>query len=167
MQKIFMENYLRNSVFLLGMLALVGCGSGDDGLPRTVDASGVIMCDGAPLDGATILIVQDDGKFYARGMSDSQGRFSLDMYESKPGAVPGTYKATVSKTVTVDKATPSKTPKTLAEDAEHAAEGDPTQANASWVNDLPEKYNNPQTSGLTLTVPDDGSKNLSLEVSRN
>lgn len=148
-------------------MLLIGCGPVDDGLPRTVEASGVVTIDGNPLEGGAIVLMQDDGKYFARGISDSRGRFSLDAFESKTGAVPGTYKMTISKTVTVDKATPASTPKGLAEDQEHAAEGEPDRANASWVNDLPSKYSNPTTSGLQVVIPEDGTSDLKIELTRN
>jgi hypothetical protein len=111
--------------------------------------------------------MQDAGSYFARAISDSAGRFSLDAYESKPGAVPGNYKITVSKTVTVDKATPTKVSKLLTQDSQHAAEANPTNANVSWVNDLPEKYNSPITSGLSISIPEAGTKDLKIELSRN
>lgn len=156
-----------NRLLVAGVVLLsFGCREADDGLPRTVKATGVVMCDGEPLDGASIVFMQDAGSNFARGMSDANGKFSLDAYESKHGAVPGSYKVTVSKTVTVDKATPTAVPKTLAEDAQHAAEGDPSLASASWVNDLPDKYNSPITSGLSVTVPEEGITDIRLELTR-
>jgi hypothetical protein len=157
--------YLIASSLLL--FSLAGCGAVDDNLPRTVNASGVVYCDGEPLEGAVIVIMQDSGQYFARGATDSRGRFSLDAYESKKGAVPGTYKMTVSKTVEVDKATPVKVSAALQDDAQHAAEGDPGRANVSWVNDLPSKYSSPVTSGLQVTIPDDGTKDLKIELSRS
>lgn len=151
---------------MLGAVCLAGCSAADDGLPRTVKAAGTVVCDGEPLEGASIVFMQETGNYFARGITDSSGRFSLDAYESKRGAVPGTYKVTISKTVTVDKATPSAVPKALADDAQHAAEGDASVANVSWVNDLPDKYNNPATSGLTVAIPEEGVSNLELVISR-
>lgn len=151
---------------VLGAALISGCGPADDGLPRTVQAAGTVICDGKPLEGASIVFMQESGNYFARGITDSSGRFSLDAYESKHGAVPGTYKVTVSKTVTVDKATPRTVAKTLADDAQHAAEADAALANVSWVNDLPDKYNNPASSGLTVAIPDDGISNIEIVVSR-
>lgn len=161
-------NNLKRITFLvlLGTFAVSGCGQVDDGNPRTVPASGTIVCDGSPLGGAVIVLMQDSGTHFARGISDGSGKFSLDAFETKKGAVPGSYKATVSKTVTIDKASPVKVEKALVEDAQHAAEGKDARANASWVNDLPDKYNNPATSGITVSIPENGASDLKLEVSR-
>ena len=158
---------LRYLLLISASVLLAGCGNVDDGLPRTVEASGIVTCDGEPLEGGAIVVMQDDGKYFARGISDNRGRFSLDAFETKSGAVPGKYKMTISKTVTVDKATPTVTPKGLDDDQEHAAEGDPERANASWVNDLPNKYSNPTTSGLEVTIPEEGTSDLKIELSRS
>ena len=160
---------MKNLCLVLSMLSCVcaGCAPADDGLPRTVKAAGVVVCDGKPLEGASIVLMQDSGTNFARGITDANGEFSLNAFESKSGAVPGTYKVTISKTVTVDKATPKAVPKALEQDSQHAAEGDAALANASWVNDLPAKYNSPATSGLTVSIPEEGTSDLKLEISRN
>ncbi len=142
----------------------VGC-AGDDGLPRTVNASGTVYLDGAPIDGASVVVAESTGINFAQGFSDSSGRFSLNAFEAKKGAVPGSYKVTVSKTVTVEKAANQKQMKALAEDAQHAAEGGDATANASWVNDLPNKYASFATSGIEVTIPEDGTDQLKIELS--
>jgi hypothetical protein len=162
---------LNRWAYRLGCLGVIpflfsGCGPGDDNLPRTVKAAGIVTCDGKPLEGASIVAMDPSGKYFARAMSDKSGSFSLDAYEAKPGAVPGKYNVTLSKTVTVDKATDPKLVKQLKDDAQHAAGGDANAANISWMNDLPAKYNSPASSGLSIVVPDDGTTALKLEISR-
>jgi len=152
-------------VCLVAMLctAFSGCGPGDDGLPRTVPAKGMITLNGAPVEGASIVFLGDDGSKFARAISDAAGRFSADTYETKSGAVPGAYKVTVSKTVTVENAV-NNIPKGLEESAEHAGEMDPGQGNVSWVNDLPKQYASPVTSGLAVNIPEDGVTDIKLEL---
>ncbi len=145
------------------MMSFVGC-SVDDGLPRTVNASGVVTLDGEPIDGASIVFAEASGVHSAQGLSDSKGRFSLDAFEAKKGAVPGSYKITVSKTVTVERSVNQKQMKALAEDAQHAADGGGETANVSWVNDLPQRYAGFVTSGLEATVPEDGTSELKIEL---
>lgn len=146
------------------ILSISGCG-GDDGLPRTVNASGIVTLDGEPIDGASIVFAEASGTYSAQGLSDANGRFSLNAFESKTGAVPGSYKVTVSKTVTVEKSVNQKAMKALAEDAEHAASGGAENANVSWVNDLPQKYAGFTTSGLEAVVPEEGTDDLKIELS--
>ncbi len=154
----------RISAAILLFPFITGCNQADDGLPKTVPAKGKVVVDGTPIEGAVIVLMQDTGSNFARGITDRNGDFSLDSFESKKGAVPGSYKATISKTVTVEKAT--KMSASLMEEAKAAAGGDDSMLNASWVNDLPNKYSNPTTSGLTVTIPDTGASDLKFELSR-
>lgn len=142
------------------LLPALGCTPVDDDLPKTVNASGTITLDGSPVAGASIVIMQEGGENrFAHGVSDSSGRFSLKAFETKDGAVPGQYKATVSKTVEV---AGKSAPKSVQSDA--LAAGGETASNVSWKNDLPNKYNSPVTSGLSVTVPDNGVSDLSIEL---
>jgi len=90
--------------------------------------------------------------------------FAEKTYETKKGAVPGSYKATVSKTVTVEKAT--KMSQSMMDEAKAAMGGDASKINASWVNDLLNKYANPGTSGLSVSIPDAGKTDITFELSR-
>lgn len=138
------------------LLFVCGCGGPDlSHLPRTVDAKGVVTLDGDPVEGASIVLMQDSGEYFARGISDSSGRFSLDAFEGKPGAVPGDYKAQVSKTVEIEGG-----PAPEGEAAEHATE----DAATGWENALPKKYASITTSGLTVTIPEDGITDIKLEL---
>jgi hypothetical protein len=152
------------SVFSLILASSLGCSNPDDGLPRTVPAKGKVMVNGSPVEGAVVVIMQESGANFARGITDKNGAFSLDAYETKKGAVPGAYKATVSKTVTVDKAT--KLSGNMLEEAKAAMGGDDSKINASWVNDLPNQYANPGTSGLSCTIPESGTSEIVFELKR-
>jgi len=71
-------------------LTLTGCGA------KYVPVEGVVRLDGQPLDGATVVFTSEDGKKTFSGFTDAGGAFSLGGGE-KPGALPGTYKVTVTK----------------------------------------------------------------------
>ena len=156
---------LRKNVFVLlaSVPFLIGCNV-DDGLPKTVPAKGTVLVDGKPIEGAVIVLMQDTGANFARGITDKSGNFSLDTFETKSGAVPGDYKATISKTVTIENKT--KMSKSMEEEAKEAAAGDESLINASWVNDLPNKYANPGTSGLSVAIPEGGKTDIKFELSR-
>lgn len=148
---------------LVSLLAvsLVGCG-GDDGLPKTVPAFGVVLLDGQPVEGAQIVAVPDVGQNPASAASDSSGRFELKAFEQKSGAVPGSYKVIVTKTIKVPIGS-AKAPKMAAEDVAHAKSsgGD----GMIPINDMPLKYANPTTSGIAFTLDDKGSRDLKFELS--
>jgi hypothetical protein len=143
------------------MLLLAGCGGGEGGdLPATVDANGVVTLDGTPVEGASVVFAPvAPGEYPAFAMSDGNGKFELKAFEAKGGAVPGSYKVQVSKTVEVAGANKNVD---LGEDAEHADQGE--EANLMWENALPEKYANPDSSGLTVEIPSDGTNDIKLEL---
>lgn len=149
---------------MVAMTILAGCSGGDEWTrrqPATVTADGVVTLDGEPVDGASIIIApQPPNQHAANALTDSNGRFSLAAFPNKPGAVPGIYKVRVAKTIEVD-ANPVKID--LGEDAAHAAAEDPS-ANVTWMSVLPEKYSNPETSGITVEIPAEGAENLKIEL---
>lgn len=150
---------MKRIVCIIGLVvSAIGCTPVDDDLPRTVVASGVIKLDDKPIEGAAVVIMQDGGAGrFAHGVSDSSGKFSLAAFETKKGAVPGDYKVTVSKTVEVSG---KSIPKNLKEDAQSA--GGDAASNVSWKNELPDRYNSPVTSGLTITIPETGASDLQI-----
>lgn len=148
---------------LLGLLMLSGCGPDTSGLPKTVPAEGVVLLDGTPVHGASIVFSPEPPLRYpARGLSDEKGHFEMTAFEVKSGVVPGIYKVMVSKTVEVaDQA--GGGPPEGSDEAAHAAE-DPN-AGMTWINEMPTEYSNVRTSGLVVTVPEDGTTEIKLELS--
>jgi len=142
------------AAFLL--LPIIGCGDSNKG-PRTVPASGVLTLDGEPVEGATVVFLQQDqGQHYARGYTDAEGKFSLDAFEYKTGAVPGDYMVSIQKTVVeVAKAQPGS------EESEHEGEGE--GAGETVRNALPPRYTTP-TKDFMFTVPEDGTDSLKIEL---
>ncbi|MFO0940616.1 MAG: carboxypeptidase-like regulatory domain-containing protein [Pirellulales bacterium] len=86
-------------VCLLG--CIVGCG---DGLKR-VNIKGSIICDGKPVDNATVQLIPRDGTpgEGAIGQSDSSGTFSvISSRDQDVGLPPGNYTVRVSRLVNID-----------------------------------------------------------------
>lgn len=144
------------SIICLALLA-AGCGGDDEfkkARPKTVNATGTIFYNGEPLAGATILLEPSnpDGRA-AISRSGKNGEFSPDAFPPDPGAVPGTYRVSVTKRV------PSAQ-QTLSEDSHDVdvVEGeDPDSL-------IPPQYSNAKTSGLTIEVPESGSDSLKIEL---
>jgi hypothetical protein len=137
---------------VLIILLSPGCGPGTGHLPKTVPASGVVTLDGKPVDGAQVVIVPAaQGTTGASGVTDASGHFSLRAYPEKDGAVPGEYKVQVSKTVEVK----------LTGKAGSLDGGDPVRFDYG----VPGKYTDAKNSGLTVTIPDSGNKDIKLTLS--
>jgi hypothetical protein len=92
-------------VYTCGMLCLLGCGGGggDPDREETVPVSGIVTYKGDPVEGANVAFVpnitpgQMTNMKGAFGRTDASGRFQLRTYEADDGAIPGSYKVTVTK----------------------------------------------------------------------
>ncbi len=108
--------------------------------------SGVVTLDGSPVDKAQVIFIDNNASNPASATTDSQGRFSLSYNGEKKGAVPGSYKVQVSKTLL------------KSNDGGGSAE-------VTINYGLPKKYSSVVTSGLTCDVPDSGKSDIKLELS--
>ncbi len=129
----------------LSLLALVGC-SGGSNLPPTVPAEGVVTLDGVAVEQATVVFIAEQGTYNATGITDKDGKFALKAFDEKPGAVVGSYKVEINKTV-IEKA---------------SDKGGESQV--KLTQGLPKKYATIGTSGLTSTIPEKGTKELKFEL---
>lgn len=147
---------------MLAVLLLAGCSGGGtdkwaDQLPDTVAASGVVLLDGEPLDGASLVLKPvAPGEHAASAITGSDGEFELKAFPSKDGAVPGAYQVAVTKEVP----TGARKGFDLGPDAGH----EPESAAEVWENSLPALYADPATSGLTVEIPPDGTSDLNIEL---
>jgi len=151
-------------LFLACFISVAALGCGSKGLADLNKAKGVITLDGQPLANAQItLCPTQSGMRSAGANSDEKGVFEFQTLKGSDGVADGEYQVTVTKSHTENPWTEEETkiinesggkrPETLFPDREP-----PTQ-----VNDLPERYGNPRTSGLTLTISG-SSKDLKIEL---
>jgi hypothetical protein len=131
------------------LLLLAGCGPDVSHLPATVPAEGTVTLDGAPVENAAVSFIADSGNYHATALTDATGKFRLRAFQEKEGAVPGSYKVEVNKTVV-----------TGGGDAGTEGEGGPVNVQFG----LPEKYATIGTSGLTSTIPESGATDLKIEL---
>src|SRR5437667_11192293 len=74
------------------VLAGTGCGS------KPMGIKGKVTLDGAPVPGASVEFVPEDGGHSAVGMTDNEGKFSLTTYKTGDGALRGEYRVVIKKT---------------------------------------------------------------------
>ena len=104
--------------------------------------------DGKPVDGAQVVIVPAaEGTTGATGVTDVSGHFSLRAYPEKDGAIPGDYKVQVSKTI--EKKLPGKVDGGDAVVFEYG---------------VPGKYTTVTKSGLSVSIPDKGNREIKLDL---
>lgn len=130
-------------VFCVSLVS--GCNSGA-GLPPTVPAEGIVTLDGAPVADATITFIADAGTYNASAVTDKEGKFAMKAFEEKKGAVPGSYKIAINKTIV------------------ESREGRKGESDVNLKQGLPMKYSNFLTSELTIKLGDAGDKNLKFEL---
>jgi hypothetical protein len=136
---------VRGSIGLALLMFVCGCGPDLSHLPATVPAEGIVKVDGSPVEGATVTFISETTSYHATG------KFSLNAFTEKKGAVPGKYKVEINKTVISGKS------------AENSEGGD--GATTSVTYGLPKKYASIGSSGLTGEVPEKGTTELSFDLS--
>ena len=155
----------------VGCVALSGCG-GDAGL-NTAPVTGTVTLDGEPLEGAAVSFSPEGDGHAAAGVTDASGEFVLTTETKGDGAVPGTYQVMVTKYEEEDSETPAAAADETDVDAAYAAaeeagvdiSGAGNARATSESNSLvPEKYTNPQTSGLTAEVSEAGVNDYTFEL---
>lgn len=122
---------LATSVLLTA--SILGCGSGN------AHVAGVLKkADGSPLAGARVIAKVAEGKAWASGVTDAQGKFSLGRERAGDGLEPGTYQVSITEEQ---------------KDWDH-----PTPPSIS------KKYASPTTSGLNFDATAGSAVNLELTL---
>lgn len=131
-------------MLIMGLVA-TGCNSGP-ALPKTVTAEGSVTLDGEAVADATVVFIADTGTYNATGNTSKDGKFSMRAFQEKTGAVPGSYKVEINKTIVESKGEKG------GEQVVNLKQG------------LPKKYATFTTSGLTITIPEGGVKDIKFEL---
>lgn len=120
--------------------------------PPTFPAGGTVLVDGKPMEGVKVQFEQPGGQdgrpMVAFGYTDSWGRFRLQTFRDGDGAVAG------EQAVLIEKITIETLPKPP------GAEVAPTRE----VSQLPQRYRDAKTSGLTATVTAGGGNEFSFSI---
>jgi hypothetical protein len=135
------------------LLLMTGCGSSKlDGL---VPASGTVTFNGSPVEQATIIFSPKSGETQARAASattDSHGKFSMMTLYPGDGVFPGNYAVTIEKVETTGEVRYIEEKKEAVDDRQ-------------IIDLLPVKYNNTNTSDLSVSILARGDKAIELNLS--
>jgi hypothetical protein len=151
------------------LAVFIATGCGEPG-PKLVKAGGTVKLKGAPVEGATVTLIYPDGN-NAVGITDAQGVFDL-AYNGRPGTLPAQkVKVIVTKLKGEAAAAKKGPPKDIMDPTKMMAEHFKDQfgnkaptASTGPTNELPEKYANPETSGLVVDVLASGENNFSFNL---
>ena len=132
-----------------------GCGNKSK-LKGLVPASGVVMFENAPVEGASVMFAPTSGagpQRTATTTTDAKGRFFMMTLNPGDGVFPGEYSVSISKTEPAGEAKPSYAiDGTVVEGRE--------QRDGRYRNLLPEKYSVAKDSGLNVTISPKGDKKI-------
>lgn len=130
------------------MLAIPGCGGGGAAGPKVAPTGGVVKFDGKPVTNATINFYPQSGPA-GIATSDAEGNFRIKT-NGADGAVVGSHKVTV-----------------IDQPQEFSAEADGKEITVDNVKTtFPAKYRDAKTTDLVVTVPAEGNKALTLDLTQ-
>ena len=141
---------VRYGVSLAVVLAFTGSGCGR----RTYPVEGVVLLDGDPLEGATIVFEPEESGQPAVGTTAADGSFQLST-QAGTGALPGNYRVHLTKITGPKPERPAwvgrREPPSESEKAAYRRQvADVKQKQREWV---PKIYTNTATTPLRFTVP--------------
>ena len=134
---------------------LIGCSSRDPNRLETVPVSGTVTFNGKPVDNAFVSFVARQENIAANGVTDAQGRFALTTYEDGDGAVIGVHDVSVNKT-----SGKASTAVVIEDDPAGYAPGITPPPVVTYH--IPERYSQPSSSGLKVTVEKGGKNDFPL-----
>ena len=138
----------------LSLAALAGCQTSDSGNhPPVLKASGTVLYQGKPVEGADVTFNNTAAKSTGMGKTDSAGRFTLSTFAKNDGVVPGKQLVAIRRVEVID-----KTPK----DVDVSAGGKALPPEIRWI--VPEKYSNVTQSGLTADVTEGGANDFTFDL---
>lgn len=143
--------------------AIAGCGGGVSG-PAFVPVSGVVLLDGKPVDGATIVFTPKKEGTMSMALSAPDGSFAMKSGSGRKGAAVGDHDVTVMLSLSTEpEAKP--TGDGLAPPLAIELSNDPPKAKPVKVGFvIPERYSKP--GALTVTVPSGGLTGYKLELTK-
>jgi hypothetical protein len=142
-------------LFLVTTISLSGCSSAN----KPVEVEGVVLLDNEPVAEATVLFIPDGSTGQpAHGMTDENGKFQLSTFKENDGALPGTYKVTITKSVP-----PPQPPEPDPDDPQSVmAHFKAIKQQKKVKSPLPLMYANPQSTPFHYAVPVEGKVTLEL-----
>lgn len=130
----------------LALLLMLVPGCGGDISDGRVASSGTVTLDGQPLPKGAVSFLDEKNVSVGVGIIED-GQFEIRQTANSGGIEPGKYTVTVESW--------EVEPGAVTEDGEIVAEGKRA---------IPEKYSDPEQSGLSVTIPEGGSDSLKIEL---
>ena len=146
---------LSKLTLLLAVLAFpfTGCGYRR---PAQVKTTGTVTLDGEPVANAALMFIPDSGR-PASGNTNTNGEFQVSSFGGNDGLPAGNYRVTATRLVLKDKFQQLydrqiERAKAEAEPGEEPEEVDIEFGDNAYENELPEKYEELDTTDITVTI---------------
>ena len=147
-------------IFIYGIALVVallaGCGQGTS-LHR---ATGTVRYKGQPVEGAIVTFRCEQQSKIATGTTDLEGRFELSTYSAGKGAAAGKHKVTVTKFSAPAGVSNVSTMEEMVE----AANKPKASSGSAPANQLPARYEKPETSLLEFEVSSSGTNDFKIDL---
>lgn len=128
------------------LLLCAGCNAAGSDDPELVEVSGLVTRDGKPVPEAIVTFHSPaSGQPSAFGRTDAEGRYQL-MTTSRPGAVPGNYRVTVSQLTDLKG-------KPIVADPENGMDAQQLLMQGQARESIPPAYSDLQNTQLKIEVP--------------
>lgn len=137
------------------LASLCGCSGGYSttaDIEKVVPVSGTLTYKGKPLESYQVVFMPSDGRRVATGVADAQGNFKMGTNDAGDGAPPGQCKVAVVFA-----------PPETGEGGNEQIIDNPAMLPKPKVQ-IPKKYSNPETSGLTQDIPEAGISGLKIDL---
>jgi hypothetical protein len=153
--------------FVVAILSIFGAGCGSKSKPVKVE--GVVKIDGSPASGITVKFVnQDKGGRDANGFTDDDGTFRLTTFNTYDGAIPGSYKVVLTKSLPVGESPaisdpdPGRRAQSMTKAMQDFAKTQgPKQSTPKSI--VPDIYTKADTTPLKYEIPVNGK--IEIEIS--
>jgi hypothetical protein len=122
-------------------------------IEKAVPAAGTLTYQGKPLESYQVTLIPTDGRRPATGITDAAGKFTLGTNNIGDGAPPGTHNVAIVWSP----------PRPAGEMGQETINDNPANMPKPKVK-IPDKYANPEKSGIVLEVPAGGAKDLKIDV---
>ena len=153
------KSYRRRWLLFLVFTSIApGCGQG--GVPKNIPIRGLVSYQGKPLNGGDVLYAPVDEKQGrpAYGKIQGDGTFTVRTTEQISGVIPGKYRISIRAAEPVA-GQPTASGKTARSKTATKSRGEQKQKPL-----IPERYSDPQRSGLTDEVTASHSRYVKLEL---
>jgi len=143
------------TVCSLVVLFTAGCGgySQRAHIENVVPAAGTLTYQGKPLEGYQVTLLPTDGRRPATGITDAAGKFTLGTNNVGDGAPPGTHRVAIVWSP----------PRPAGEMGQETINDNPATLPKPKIR-IPERYNDPEKSGITQDIPKRGSRDIKFDL---